>query len=191
LFRNTPQSTDEKQTVGFNMASFMEDLWSSIFTAGPTPTLLLATNVTFAALQILLLILLVATYSIHFVILSILSSSLWYLINWFAQELKQAQTQTAGQETQSGAGFGEATQIETKARGTPDGAESDTETESLVDRKSVQAPSLAPQSVTASTTLQVPGSVGEARKRISVSGESSGYTSTDSEWEKVDDNSRK
>ncbi|KAL4869034.1 hypothetical protein BDV12DRAFT_168495 [Aspergillus spectabilis] len=173
------------------MASFMEDLWSSIFTAGPTPTLLLATNVTFAALQILLLILLLATYSIHFVILSILSGSLWYSVNWFAQELKQAQVQTAGQETQSGTGSGEATQTETKVRGTPDGAESDTETESLVDRKSVQVPSSAPQSVTASTTLQVPNSASEVRKRLSVSGESSGYTSTDSEWEKVDDNSGK
>ncbi|KAL4882529.1 ER protein Pkr1-domain-containing protein [Aspergillus karnatakaensis] len=175
------------------MASFMEDLWSSIFTAGPTPTLLLATNVTFAVLQILLLVLLLATYSIHFVILSILSGSLWYSINWFAQELKQTQAEARRQGSPSETAPGEATQTDVKARSpeTPDGAESDTETESLVDRKSARAPGSAPQSLTASTTLEVPGSASEVRKRLSVSGESSGYTSTDSEWEKVDDSNEK
>ncbi|KAL4932602.1 V-type ATPase assembly factor PKR1 [Aspergillus undulatus] len=172
------------------MASFMEDLWASIFTAGPTPTLLLATNVSFAALQTVLFILLLATYSIHFVALSILSGALWYSINWFAQELKQAQAQAqaqvAGQEAQSEK-VPEATQSDTKARGTTPGADSDTETEGLAERKLASASSTEPRSATASTTLQVPGSSSEVRKRLSVSGESSGYTSTDSEWEKVDD----
>ncbi|KAL5343602.1 ER protein Pkr1-domain-containing protein [Aspergillus crustosus] len=167
------------------MASFVEDLWSSIFTAGPTPTLLLATNVSFAALQTLLLVLLLATSSIHFIFLSIISGALWYSINWFAQELNRTQAQTAGQDHPE-ASPGEATQTEAKARGTPDVADSDTETEGLVDRKSAQAPS---QPASASTTLQVPGTASEVRKRLSVSGESSGYASTDSEWEKVDDNS--
>ncbi|TDZ28109.1 V-type ATPase assembly factor PKR1 [Colletotrichum spinosum] len=69
------------------MAAFVTNLWESIFTPGPTPTLLVATNVTFAALQVLLLVLLVATYSIHFAILSVLSGGLWYSVNWFAREL--------------------------------------------------------------------------------------------------------
>ncbi|RDW78564.1 V-type ATPase assembly factor PKR1 [Aspergillus mulundensis] len=168
------------------MASFMEDLWSSIFTAGPTPTLLLATNATFAALQTLLLILLLATYSIHFAILSILSGALWYSINWFAQELKQAQAQTARQETPAEK-TPEAIQSDAKTRGTTEGADSDTETEGSMSRKGAQALSSAAQSATASTTLQVPDNSSEVRKRLSVSGESSGYTSTDSEWEKVDD----
>jgi len=73
------------------MSAFFENLWSSIFTPGPTPTLLLATNVSFAALQVLLLALLVATYSIHFVILSGLTAGLWWAINWFAGELRAAQ----------------------------------------------------------------------------------------------------
>lgn len=169
------------------MASFMEDLWSSIFTAGPTPTLLLATNVTFAALQILLLILLLATYSIHFTILSILSGALWYSINWFVQELKQSQAQTTGGVTLPEMAVTETRQADASPRGT-DAADSDTETENLVERKSTGNPSSGSQPATASTTLGVPGSSSEIRKRLSVSGDSSGYTSTDSEWEKVDDN---
>ncbi|KAL2815765.1 hypothetical protein BDW59DRAFT_176029 [Aspergillus cavernicola] len=163
------------------MGSFMEDLWSSIFTAGPTPTLLIATNVTFAALQTLLLVLLLGTHSIHFVVLSVISGSLWYLINWFARELKHAQAQAPDQTTQAekiSVDEKRNVQSDLKTRGTPDGADSDTETESLVDRKSTRASS-PPSSTTASTTLQVPGSASEVRKRLSVSGESSGYTSTD------------
>ncbi|RKF79592.1 V-type ATPase assembly factor PKR1 [Golovinomyces cichoracearum] len=72
-------------------ANFLNDLFQSIFTPGPTHTLLIATNVTFACLQVLLLLLLIATYSIHFVILSILSAGLWVAINWFANELKKDQ----------------------------------------------------------------------------------------------------
>ncbi|KAL4788375.1 ER protein Pkr1-domain-containing protein [Aspergillus varians] len=173
------------------MASFMKDLWSSIFTAGPTPTLLLATNVTFAALQSLLLILLVATHSIHFAILSTISGALWYLINWFARELKQAQAQTAEQETLSEKATGEATERDAKPRGTTEGADSDTETEPLVDIKNASAPSPELQSATVSATLRVPDSSSDVRKRLSASGDSSGYASTDSEWEKVDDSNGK
>jgi len=72
------------------MASFLTSLWESIFTPGPTPTLLIATNVTFGSLQILFLSLLIATHSFHFVALSILSAGLWWGINWFAGELAQA-----------------------------------------------------------------------------------------------------
>ncbi|EMD00098.1 hypothetical protein BAUCODRAFT_365231 [Baudoinia panamericana UAMH 10762] len=73
------------------MADFLENLWSSVFTPGATPTLLIATNATFAALQFLLLALLVVTYSIHFLILSVLCGGLWVGINWFATELQAAQ----------------------------------------------------------------------------------------------------
>ncbi len=73
------------------MASFLQDLWESIFTPGTTPTLLVATNITFAALQVVLAALLFATYSIHFVILSGLCGGLWAAINWFAKELKVQQ----------------------------------------------------------------------------------------------------
>lgn len=72
-------------------AKFFEDLWESIFTAGPTPTLLIATNASFGALQLLFFALFYATYSIHFVILSFLTGGLWYGINWFAKEIQIAQ----------------------------------------------------------------------------------------------------
>lgn len=72
------------------MSSFMVDLWESVFTPGPTPVLLQATNYTFASLQLLLLVLLLSTYSIHFVVLSVLSGGLWWAINWFAKELEAA-----------------------------------------------------------------------------------------------------
>lgn len=73
------------------MSAFMESLWNSIFVPGPTPPLLLATNVTFGALQLILLALLLATYSIHFIVLSGLCAGLWWAINWFAAELRIAQ----------------------------------------------------------------------------------------------------
>ncbi|TLD22728.1 hypothetical protein PspLS_07396 [Pyricularia sp. CBS 133598] len=73
------------------MADFIKDLWESIFTPGPTPSLLIATNASFAALQVVLFALLVATYSIHFVVLSGLCGGLWWAINWFAREVKEAQ----------------------------------------------------------------------------------------------------
>ncbi|KAK0942287.1 S-adenosylmethionine-dependent methyltransferase [Friedmanniomyces endolithicus] len=66
-------------------------LWGSVFAPGPTPTLLVATNVTFATLQAVLLALLIGTYSIHFAVLSVLCCGLWCSINWFANELRQAQ----------------------------------------------------------------------------------------------------
>ncbi|KAK1064263.1 SMK killer toxin resistance protein [Friedmanniomyces endolithicus] len=73
------------------MGDFLESLWGSVFAPGPTPTLLIATNVTFATLQAVLLALLIGTYSIHFAILSVLCCGLWCSINWFANELRQAQ----------------------------------------------------------------------------------------------------
>ncbi|SZE99595.1 unnamed protein product [Blumeria hordei] len=73
------------------MSSFLTNLVQSIFIPGPTPTLLVATNATFACLQVLLFVLLISTYSYHFLILSILSASLWSSINWFVNELKAVQ----------------------------------------------------------------------------------------------------
>ncbi|KAL5614877.1 hypothetical protein BROUX41_004958 [Berkeleyomyces rouxiae] len=99
------------------MASFVVELWESIFTPGPTPVLLKATNATFAALQLLLFILLLTTYSIHFVVLSILCGGLWWAINWFATELaihqaqeeaKLKQQQQQQQRRASGSGEGSA-----------------------------------------------------------------------------------
>lgn len=165
------------------MGSFLEDLWSSVFTPGPTPTLLIATNATFAALQVLLFALLVATYSIHFVILSVLCGTLWWSINWFAKEVREVQRiekeKQAGKESSEG-----------DSKSTPaalDNTESDTETENM-SRQKKAAGQATTQTTTTSASLQAPGETEEIRKRSSMSGDSSGYGSTDSEWEKVDDN---
>ena len=73
------------------MADFMTNLWESIFTPGPTPTLLIAANASFGALQIVLLMLFFMTYSAHFVALSVICAGVWWGINWFAVELRKAQ----------------------------------------------------------------------------------------------------
>lgn len=82
------------------MSSFVVDLWESIFTPGPTPTILRATNVSFAALQIVLLGLLFATYSVHFVVLSVLCAGLWWAINWFAAEVATIQREQKEKDEQ-------------------------------------------------------------------------------------------
>jgi len=152
------------------MASFIENLWNSIFTPGPTPTLLIATNATFAALQVLLFVLLVATYSIHFVILSVLSGGLWWSINWFAAELNSAKAkeEEAKKKDQS------------RSAEKHDTIGSDTETEEATPQPVSEPPEVS----TSSLKPQAPEAT--LRKRQSL-GDSSGYISTDSEWEKVDD----
>lgn len=73
------------------MASFFSELWASIFTPGTTPTLLLATNISFAALQITLCVLLYVTSSIHFVFLNLIAGGLWAGVNWFVKEVEEFQ----------------------------------------------------------------------------------------------------
>ena len=176
----------------------MTDLWSSVFTPGATPTLLLATNVTFGALQLLLLALLIATYSIHFVILSLLCGGLWWSINWFATELQAAQQKEEEakriRKVQSPRNGNESTQHDTasptvgvqgteneKTSGTieplkfvPIGEDKELENRIKDDlRKSGQANMASGASK---------DSVSEVRQRMTAS-----QVSTDSEWEKVED----
>ena len=105
------------------MATFVKDLWESIFIPGPTPTLLVATNVTFAALQLVFASLLFATWSVHFVVLSGLSGGLWWAINWFARELRVHQLQEEekerrARESEPAAPSGESeTEVETASDG--------------------------------------------------------------------------
>ena len=104
------------------MASFVVDLMNSIFTPGPTSSLVLATNVSFALLQVTLLALLIATYSIHFLILSVICGGLWAAINWFVRELALYEAQ---QKQESGAAAAR--------EGAHSGSESDTDVQTLVD----------------------------------------------------------
>lgn len=171
------------------MASFLEELWGSIFTPGPTPTLLVATNAAFAALQLLLLALLIATYSLHFVVLSILCGGLWFSINWFATEIAKEQQRAAKEKKEKSP--------------EPDNA-SDTETETLPDppAETVKAPAKSTATSqsqkherpkdTASTLLEPKlAESNEALRRRRSLGESSGYVSTDSEWEKISEGEEK
>jgi len=172
------------------MATFFEDLWSSIFVPGPTPTLLIATNVAFAALQLLLLGLLIATYSIHFVILSCLCAGLWWSINWFSAELAR---EAAMVELKKEA---EAKRREGKGEEAVGGGEfvgSETETESVGGDGDAalpgdMGPPPRPDAGAKATGLRPDdGLGGETVRRRRSLGDSSGYISTDSEWEKVDD----
>ncbi|KAF3902483.1 hypothetical protein ABW21_db0203044 [Orbilia brochopaga] len=71
--------------------SYPSDLFRAIFTPGAPPALLLATNVSFACLQLTLLVLLFVTYSIHFFFLSLLCAGVWGGINWFVHEINTLQ----------------------------------------------------------------------------------------------------
>ncbi|KAF2266174.1 Pkr1-domain-containing protein [Lojkania enalia] len=208
------------------MASFFENLWESIFTPGPTPTLLVATNATFAALQLLLLVLVVATYSIHFVVLSGLTAGLWWAINWFAGEIRAAQAkeeeakrirEARREREKEKKGVGAGSEVEAMDTG------DDTEVETEVEEKSkpktkpaTRAPRPETQSTVfvekpidaegrGSTPVQISSGpaaasttgastrlapmVDDAVKKRKSLGESTGELSTDSEWEKLSQDS--
>ncbi|KAL2065127.1 hypothetical protein VTL71DRAFT_4267 [Oculimacula yallundae] len=141
------------------MSAFFTELAQSIFTPGPTPTLLIATNVTFACLQVVLLLLLLATFSIHFIALSLLSAGLWWSINWFVSELKAVQ---ASEEQKKS--LDEAKQADN----------SDTDAETVIDTGNTGS---------GSKEVEVLERSGELKDRGSKKGKSE--TSTEDEWERV------
>jgi hypothetical protein len=175
------------------MASFFEDLWQSIFTPGVTPTLLVATNVTFAALQVVLALLLYATFSIHFLILSVLCGGLWSAINWFARELKEHQQQEEEKKRRALA-----------ARPPPPVVSSDdseteveaTKSTASLRRKSPPASAPKPKPAAAvSTEVEPAETQGELKLRHAeeAPGSSQGHkssVSTEDEWEKVSENEK-
>jgi hypothetical protein len=192
-------------------ATFMENLWNSVFTPGPTPTLLVATNATFLALQVVLALLLVATRSIHLLVLSVLSGGLWWAINWFAVELQKAEKaeEEAGRLRKRKTGLEEDTGKERETDDGEDEAEEETETETEVEGakppplrrvnvrggpakiKAVMESAAAARGESSSATgatLQPSSQESDASKRRSL-GDSidAGSVSTDSEWEKVSD----
>ena len=169
------------------MSSFLTSLWESIFTPGPTPTLLIATNASFACLQVVLLALLLATYSVHFVVLSFLCAGLWWSINWFVVELQASNVQEARVHAE---GHNAESEREDMARpegkGSAAGDDEDTETEGATpapEKRKIQSAT----AVTTTARLR-PEDLDATKKRRSGGGlsESEGSVSTDSEWEKVD-----
>ncbi|KNG52614.1 hypothetical protein TW65_00034 [Stemphylium lycopersici] len=210
------------------MASFFEQLWESIFTPGPTPTLLVATNASFAALQLLLFVMLLATKSIHFIILSLLCGGLWWSINWFAVEIRAAQAKEEeakrirearrGGKEKGDDADGEAmdtgddtevdAEVEQKRRLKPKSSQArasrpETQSTVLVDKSEGSGADDTPQasiaagpvgegfggasSTGAATRLAAPAD--ESVKRRKGLAESTGDLSTDSEWEKVSEDS--
>lgn len=189
------------------MAAFLTSLWEGVFTPGPTPTLLLATNATFAFLQLTLAGLLFATHSIHFLILSVLCGGLWAAINWFAAELA-----SATQKEEEAARIRQRQADDKAARGEPDmdvqagdegsaskskddtpGAFDDEVREKVLDdlRKSGEA-NMASATPAASGLQPLSAAAqGETRQRRTQADLSaSGDLSTDSEWEQVEQEER-
>ncbi|KAG5989564.1 hypothetical protein E4U43_004477 [Claviceps pusilla] len=161
------------------MSSFFIDLWESIFTPGPTPTILYATNLSFGALQLVLLALLFATASVHFVVLSVLCGGLWWGINWFARELALAREQEREQDGGEG----------TKKKGESKVEESsDTEVEMTTGRE---------DKARGRVGMDVRSRRGGAREEVKLkeeedveeegkhAGVSQSSASTEDEWEKV------
>lgn len=195
------------------MATFIEDLWNSIFTPGPTSTLLLATNVSFGALQLVLLGLLIATYSIHFLVLSFLCGGLWWAINWFAAELQIAQAQEEeakrkGETGMSSSGLSEGTADETAGSAMDTGDDTELEGDELsrtarpstIPGTPISAEALQGSTSSLRAEEQTPTKAGwstGAAARLAPAGaepvkqrknltESTSSISTDSEWEKVE-----
>ncbi|KAI1143498.1 Pkr1-domain-containing protein [Hypoxylon sp. FL0543] len=154
------------------MAGFAQELWESIFTPGTTPTLLVATNATFASLQLVLFILLIATYSVHFIILSFLCGGLWWAINWFAAELKVAQAKEAREKARS----------ERAAAQSSGDSETEVETTPALIAKGKPTPGSREVEVTEQT-----GDLKLRAEPTSSSGTKSSV-STEDEWEKVSEN---
>ncbi|KAH8737017.1 ER protein Pkr1-domain-containing protein [Ilyonectria robusta] len=162
------------------MASFMVDLWEGIFTPGPTPTLLKATNASFAALQLVLFLLLLATYSVHFVVLTILCAGLWWSVNWFATELYAVQAREREEEAKRKEKEGE------KQRQSDADDDTETEVESADPaKKPVPGPVPVP-AAPVDAGLEPIDPRGEVTHRPGPGTQSS--ASTEDEWEKVSEN---
>ncbi|KAK4085436.1 uncharacterized protein Triagg1_426 [Trichoderma aggressivum f. europaeum] len=164
------------------MSSFFVELWEGIFTPGPTPTILKATNVTFAALQAVLLSLLLATHSVHFVVLSALCGGLWWSINWFARELRIAQAAEEDKKTKQK----QKQKLPAVAGGGEVSGSSDTEVEGRVTRRSARNKKSA---AAAAADVELVEEKGEVKQRQPLT-ESVSSVSTEDEWERVSENER-
>ncbi|UKZ92630.1 uncharacterized protein TrAFT101_007572 [Trichoderma asperellum] len=181
----TPRDHQKNQPQ--TMSSFFVELWEGIFTPGPTPTILKATNATFAALQVVLLSLLFATYSVHFVVLSVLCGGLWWSINWFARELKVAQAAEAERQRKEE----EKKKQQQRLQGGGDGSgSSDTEVEGKVARRTTRSSSSKKSGGAAAVKADAEPleKKGEVKQRAVLEPQSS--ASTEDEWERVSESER-
>ncbi|KZL63746.1 ER membrane protein [Colletotrichum tofieldiae] len=183
------------------MASFVTNLWESIFVPGPTPTLVRAANATFASLQVLLAVLLLTTWSIHFVILSFLSGFLWFAINWFVNELaihaeQEAKKARLAEASSSGIGGG--------GGNTQGSDDSDTEVEGAVAGRvgvgkkgaaagssQVETPEQQQQAADLkrrAAAAAAAAAAAESGAEDATNGGTQSSVSTEDEWEKVSEN---
>lgn len=193
------------------MASFLASLFNSIFTPGPTPVLLLATNISFGGLQLVLALLLIFTRSVHFVVLSLLSGGLWWAINWFAAEIRaveeverEAKAIRERDEKRKGEDKSEGVTHIGKKEEEEEGGEEGTdptdedpleerdpetrrrdETGMLASRGGIGIPTGGGSEMASSTSeLDLARGTEGVRKRR-ITGDAPGDLSTDSEWDKV------
>lgn len=161
------------------MSQFVQDLWESIFTPGPTPSLLIATNATFAALQLVLGALLLATYSIHFIILSFLCAGLWWAINWFARELQANHDRELKEKARAAR--------KTAARANLQTSESETEVETFLTRTKTRGQPAQPgPAASKEVEVQDSSAPDELKQRAPMASQGrKSSVSTEDEWEKV------
>ncbi|KAL6873200.1 Pkr1 domain-containing protein [Trichoderma novae-zelandiae] len=175
------------------MSSFFVELWEGIFTPGPTPTILKATNISFAALQLVLLSLLLATYSVHFVVLSVLCGGLWWSVNWFARELRVAQALEEEKQRQQRLGVSASLGAAAAAAAGDASGSSDTEVEGRVARRTSarnkkSGGASASAAAAAKADAEPVEKKGELKQRSLA--ESVSSVSTEDEWERVSENER-
>mgnify|MGYP002477022081 CR=1 FL=1 len=88
--RRQHRHTSNQHKLKITMGNFVVDLWDSIFQPGTTPTLILATHLSFIALFSVLgwLIYVTKAQNIHFIMLLLIAIALWVTIIWFTSELQ-------------------------------------------------------------------------------------------------------
>ena len=183
------------------MASFLTDLWESIFTPGPTPPLLRAANASFAALQLVLAGMLYLTGSLHCVVLSVLCAGLWWAVNWFAAELAVAQREQKRRDEQAQQGRDaqnaddDDDERKDKRRRGGGGVDDSSDTEVETGRARTRGATAAAKR---DLQQQQQAGAGELRQRTAPGGRTAGVSpsgtqssvSTEDEWEKVSGSER-
>ncbi|CDK25599.1 unnamed protein product [Kuraishia capsulata CBS 1993] len=71
------------------MASFITELWETVFQPGTSPALITATHASFCLLVISLVVLIFYSGSIHFFNLLVIALLLWGSVTWFIAELEK------------------------------------------------------------------------------------------------------
>ncbi|KAJ2891267.1 hypothetical protein MKZ38_000651 [Zalerion maritima] len=156
------------------MVSFMEELWESVLTPGPSPILLKATNATFAVTIPLLIFLAIWDKNIHYWFLSLISTGLWLSINWFVKEDRIAQQKLDKEKAEA-----------TAAANAKTSDDSDTEMEPAAHPPPTGEVAGETTAPTGESSLVEPVEKHGDLKARAVSSSARSGVSTEDEWEKV------